>query len=82
MCDLVENLKQMIADAGLADPERTDLNSAREYLERLQEYLDRIDMYDVTTPSLGFYTAMTKETISIDKSIYDGMNKSFEKVEE
>ena len=41
-----------------------------------------VDASNVTAPSLGFYTSMTKETISIDKSIYDGMNKSFEKVED
>jgi hypothetical protein len=48
----------------------------------LQELLNKIDAYDVATPSLGFYADMTKETISIDKSIYDGINKSFEKVED
>lgn len=30
--------------------------------------------------SLGFYEAQVQETISISKSIYDGMNKCFEKV--
>ena len=35
---------------------------------------------DLTTASLGFYWSMVKEDISIDKSIYDGINKSFEKV--
>ena len=35
---------------------------------------------DDTTASLGFYWSMVKEDISIDKSIYDGINKSFEKV--
>lgn len=30
--------------------------------------------------SLGFFTEQTEETISIDKSILDGMNKCFEKV--
>ena len=37
---------------------------------------------DTVAPSLGFYAEMTKEDISITKSIYDGMNKSFEKVED
>ena len=37
---------------------------------------------DTIAPSLGFYAEMTKEDISISKSIYDGMNKSFEKVED
>lgn len=31
---------------------------------------------------LGLYTPMTKEDISINKSIYDGLNKAFEKVED
>lgn len=31
---------------------------------------------------LGFYKSMTKEDISISKSIYGGMNKCFEKVED
>jgi len=35
---------------------------------------------DATTASLGFYWSMVKEDISIDKSIYDGINKSLEKV--
>lgn len=35
---------------------------------------------DLTTSSLGFYWTMVKEDISIDKSIYDGINKSLEKV--
>lgn len=30
--------------------------------------------------TLGFYSEMTKEDISLSKSIYDGMNKSFDKV--
>lgn len=32
--------------------------------------------------SLGFYTPMTKKDISVSKSILDGMNKAFEKVED
>ena len=31
---------------------------------------------------LGLYSPMTKEDISINKSIYDGLNKAFEKVED
>lgn len=31
---------------------------------------------------LGLYTPMTKEDISVNKSIYDGLNKAFEKVED
>ena len=31
---------------------------------------------------LGLYSPMTKEDISISKSIYDGLNKAFEKVED
>lgn len=58
------------------------LKESKTYLESLQELLNKIDAYDVTTPSLGFYADMTKETISIDKSIYDGINKSFEKVKD
>lgn len=37
---------------------------------------------DDTTASLGFYWSMVKEDISIDKSIYDGINKAFSKVED
>lgn len=32
--------------------------------------------------TLGFYSSMTKKDISISKSILDGMNKAFEKVED
>lgn len=32
--------------------------------------------------SLGFYTEMTKENISLSKSIYEGMNNSFDKVKD
>ena len=46
-------------------------------------YLEECDML-VAEPSegvvLGLYSAMTKEEISVTKSIYDGMNKCFEKV--
>ena len=82
MVDLVNVLRKYI-DEHIADPEKTTLNEARGYLLQLQQYINMIvDASNVTAPSLGFYTSMTKETISIDKSIYDGMNKSFEKVED
>ena len=56
------------------------------------EYKDKLDMLvvqpcsnretdgDTICPSMGFYSMMTKEDISISKSIYDGMNKCFDKV--
>ena len=82
MVDLVNVLRKYI-DEHIADPHPTTLDTARDYLLQLQQYINMIvDASNVTTPSLGFYTSMTKETISIDKSIYDGMNKSFEKVED
>ena len=36
----------------------------------------------IATPVLGFYSPMTREDISISKSIYDGMNKAFDKVKD
>jgi hypothetical protein len=34
---------------------------------------------DTVCPSMGFFSALTKKDISISKSIYDGLNKVFEK---
>ena len=53
-----------------------------------KQYLsDQDDAIDIliaepsdNVPSLGFYESQVKEDISISKSIYDGMNKCFEKV--
>lgn len=47
-------------------------------------YLNELDMF-VATPTgnagmLGFFESQTKEEISLQKSIYDGMNMCFEKV--
>ena len=82
MVDLVDVLRDYIEEH-IADPQKTTLDEARDYLLQLQQYINMVvDASNVTAPSLGFYTSMTKETISIDKSIYDGMNKSFEKVED
>lgn len=80
MVDLVKQLEAFVGD--IDDPEKANLDDARTYLLSLKKYLDMLVPVDVTAPSLGFYSTMTKETISIDKSIYDGMNKSFEKVED
>ena len=47
------------------------------------KYLKEIDILMAepsTGASLGLYESMTKKDISINKSIYDGMNKGFEKV--
>ena len=82
MVDLVNVLRKYI-DEHIADPHPTTLDEARGYMFQLQQYINMIvDASNVPAPSLGFYTSMTKETISMDKSIYDGMNKSFEKVED
>jgi hypothetical protein len=65
----------------------TDLQETlQEYIAKLNEYSTKLAEYqsgtanDDTTASLGFYWSMVKEDISIDKSIYDGINKSFDKV--
>ena len=50
-----------------------------------QKYLEETDILLVEPKigaSLGFYSSMTKKDISISKSILDGMNKCFEKVED
>lgn len=49
-----------------------------------KQYLEQLDMF-IAQPlgnagMLGFYESQTAESISLDKSIYDGMNKCFEKV--
>ena len=81
MVSMVEVLREYI-DEPIPGTTQTTLDSARDYLLQLQRYINQLDSNSVTAPSLGFYTPMTKETISIDKSIYDGINKSFEKVED
>lgn len=83
IANIVENLEQLLR-AQIDNPEEDEstIGQAKSFLEQLQMYIDKIDIYNVTTPSLGFYSEMTKEIISIDRSIYDGMNKSFEKVED
>ena len=58
------------------------LHAAREAIYALMPKVTFDTIPDTTAPSLGFYAEMTKEDISITKSIYDGMNKSFEKVED
>jgi len=48
-----------------------------------KEYLEEVDILYAKPSvgaSLGFYEEMTKKTISVSKSIYDGMNKAFDKV--
>ena len=48
------------------------------------EYLNDIDILlmqpDANCPSLGFFEKQVEEDISVPKSIYDGMNKCFDKV--
>lgn len=48
-----------------------------------KEYLEEVDILYAKPSegaSLGFFEEMTKKTISVNKSIYDGMNKAFGKV--
>jgi hypothetical protein len=51
---------------------------------RKTDYLNELDMLLVSPTDfasmLGFYESQTKEEISLQKSIYDGMNTCFEKV--
>ena len=50
-----------------------------------ESYNDELDILvapPTTTATLGFYSAMTKKDISISRSILDGMNKCFDKVED
>lgn len=48
------------------------------------DYLNDIDILlmqpDANCPSLGFFEKQVEEDISVPKSIYDGMNKCFDKV--
>lgn len=58
----------------------TTLGRAREALESISNLISQNTIADTVCPSLGFYSEMTKEDISISKSIYEGMNMCFEKV--
>ena len=61
-----------------------DLDTLRDYKTKLNQINQKLAMFltpaDTICPALGFYAEMTKEDISISKSIYDGMNKCFDKV--
>ena len=61
-----------------------DLDTLRDYKTKLNQINQKLAMFltpaDTVCPALGFYAEMTKEDISISKSIYDGMNKCFDKV--
>lgn len=81
MEDLVVRLEEL-TEQDIQDPEQSDQNASADYLKKLVSYINKFAESNVTAPSLGFYSKMTKEAISIDKSIYDGINKSFEKVED
>lgn len=72
----------------------TIVNSTSQYIyffsncfsssKALNEYNNEVDMLIMqptsTCPALGFFSEQTKEQISVTKSIYDGINKCFEKV--
>lgn len=58
------------------------LGDAKDKLYRLKDLVAASPVGDTVAPSLGFYQEMTKEEISISKSIYDGMGKCFGKVED
>ncbi len=72
----------------------TIINTTSEYIyffsncfsmqARKQQYKETLDILlmtpAATCPSLGFYEKQVEENISISKSIYDGMNKCFDKV--
>ena len=84
----LEDLKNAITLLKGKVPEDTDdyaTNIANEItIGQIIETLDPDDEPQMpaalATASLGFYWSMVKEDISIDKSIYDGINKSLEKV--
>ena len=80
----VDTLKEII-DQVAADSETSedDGRTLRDIKEQLIAICEKVNVYkSVTTPSLGFYEAMTREDISISKSLYDGMNKCFQKAED
>lgn len=84
MQDLIDDLDD--GGASLDEEIASELDTARAATELLAS-LAAADTpasapVDATTPSLGFYWSMVKEDISIDKSIYDGINKCFAKVED
>lgn len=58
------------------------LGIAKDKLDALKELVKVSSVADTVAPSLGFYAEMTREEISISKSIYDGVNKCFQKVED
>lgn len=68
------------ASEATSEDDKTTINRLKEELLAIAQ---KIKVYlEVTTPSLGFYQCMTREDISITKSIFDGMNKCFEKAED
>lgn len=82
--ETLENLlNAAVAARDAALESQDDLADITEQLHALMVLVNKytdIHADDATTASLGFYWSMVKEDISIDKSIYDGINKSFDKV--
>lgn len=76
-----DTLYSVIKAVDVADPSDT-LGVARDRLYALKDLVSTDVVSDTVAPSLGFYQEMTKEEISITKSIYDGMGKCFDKVED
>lgn len=76
-----DTLYSVIKAVEVADPSDT-LGVAKDRLYALKDLVSTDAVSDTVAPSLGFYQEMTKEEISITKSIYDGMGKCFDKVED
>lgn len=73
--DAVAAIDELLANPDVSKTDRSALAGVKKAFGSAVREGDETAAY-----SLGFYWEMTKEDISVSKSIYDGMNKSFEKV--
>lgn len=82
VCETINDLNN--SDISLDETGYSDVDALAEAVQTFGEISSTAadTDADATTPSLGFYWSMVKEDISIDKSIYDGINKCFTKVED
>ena len=79
----VETIKKEVLDGAFSSDDDDEATTLKELKDELLEICEKVKVFgSVTTPSLGFYEAMTREDISISKSLFDGMNKCFEKAED
>ena len=80
---LFDAIKSLEDIEDIEDIDEEHINTLKEARDILRNINNKIAQYvkpDTVCPSLGFYSEMTKEDISISKSIYEGMNMCFEKV--